>query len=1181
MKKLKYTYFYTTITVIIFITVYMFLTSNLFLNNFLLKTISSDMGIKISVKKIDLSLFNRELIITDYHIDKSDTFFIEGEKIKCKFSLLALIKKELYIKELIFNNSRISIYSKHQDLLIGNNSTTKISGKFFNKISFNNLSFNNSSLGIFKLLSNNGKNKILSIDDISFKLPVFTDNEFCKASFVGNFCVESENSKYKSSGKILSDINIFVDKNFNPLYINLNSKITDIRGFIENISFKNHNIILKTKIEINNGNLRVKSFKLKEYLKNELLSDIHLKGIIKYYPAFFDIGLNINSISGELLNTFSALLSDYQFIDSTRLNFAGRCLYKDEKFSSKGNLHINKLSIPEKKIENTDDSIVNVDFKYDFSTDIKEKVITVNDFNLKIKAPDNGKIDLYSKGKNVLDFKNNNLNLHKIDGMVFHSYNFNLDYVSNLLWNIFGIEDVNGRLNVVMGISGVDNNLMLKGPVEITSLMIKKGNFFVDNLNLKNNISCSLTEKFKIIFDDVSGILSKNNKKISQIKIKGLYDINSDNGILDISIPYVNYKFLDIFLGDNRESNIDKLIAENLDDISLCMENRFKFNLDRKIFLVDKLDIKLKKLNKVIADVETYQPLQFQLKNNEVVLADKLVRFKIKSNEYDLTSMNKYIPINIDKGKFNSQIDGEIYNDYKKIKLSGIFKIVGITFDVNNEQFKDLTISNQFDLKFTDLKNIELKSSRTELFKNKGFILSVLTTGNYNINEKIGKLKTTIVESNLAQFDEVSERYLKPHGIELLKVSGDLLFEFKNGFKELVSSGKFIGDELVFTNSDESKTVSTLSGKLDYKIKRTSENLKIEPLNLKINKDSDKLLDISLNALIPHNLKENIEIKLYSSNLNLEKIIGILINLDEGTSENNRINLKNINTIVNIYLENIYYGPFLKMDLDSKLTVKNGYLTLDPTILNLNKTPVYLKGDADFSKKGKLPFKFDVDFYDLNIVPFLKTYDEKVYEKSKGSISKFDLSLNGDLLNKKSLLSSLKGKLKASSKNLSIPFDFNKFDFMRILFIPFEVMTKVSGAFSGSNVPIFFANLMHFSNNIFTNARNLDIEHGDLLLAVDNRKIYIDEFTLNAVNSPMKSLNISGKLGFDGSINIIETIVGNNNFILPLVVKGSVDKPIPDNIKYIKLINANILSPLKTVFWNALNFPVNAVDNID
>ena len=291
--------------------------------------------------------------------------------------------------------------------------------------------------------------------------------------------------------------------------------------------------------------------------------------------------------------------------------------------------------------------------------------------------------------------------------------------------------------------------------------------------------------------------------------------------------------------------------------------------------------------------------------------------------------------------------------------------------------------------------------------------------------------------------------------------------------------------------------------------------------------------------------------------------------------------MKGRNSTVDIYFENMYYGPFLKMDLESKFKVKNGYMKLNPTILNLNKTPVYLKGYADFSQNDKLPFELDADFYDLNIAPFLKTYDEIVYSNSKGVISKFNLKLNGDLKNKNRLLNSINGKLKATSKNVSIPFDFNKFDFMRIMFIPFEVITKISGVFTGANMPRFFTGLMHFSNNIFTNAQNLDIDKGDILLEVYNKQVYIDTFTLNADNSPMKSLNISGKIGFDSSINIVETIVGNNNFILPLVVKGSIDKPIPDNIKYIKLINDNILRPLKTVLWDTMNLPVNVVEDID
>jgi hypothetical protein len=1181
MKKLKYTYFYITLTVIILITAYMFLTSNLFLNNFLLKTISSDTGVRISAKKIDLSLFKSELIISDYRINKLGIFSLEGKEIKCSFSILDLLKKKLYIEKLSFDNSIITVFSTQQNIFIKKTSPKKISNKFFNKISFHNLSFSNSSLGVFKLLENKEKKRIISVKNINFKLPVFTDGQLCNASFGGNFWVESENDKYESSGKITGDVNILVDKNFNPMYFDLNSNITNIKGFIENISFSKHNIIFEAKAEMNNDNLKIKFLRLKEYLKDQLLSDIHLDGMIKPNPFSFDFKLNIKSISGELLNTLSALVSNYQFIDSTRLSFNGQCLYRGDTFSSKGDLHIDRLSIPEKKLKKSNNSILNVNFKYDFLADIANKTVAVNEFNLKIKAPDNGKIDLYSKGENILDFKNNSLNLHEISGMVFHAYNFDLGYISNLLWNVFRIERVEGRLNAVMGLSAADNNLKLKGPIELSSLLIKKGNFFVDKLNLRNNIACSFTNKFEILFDDVSGVLFKDNNKISQIDVKGKFDVDSNSGALDVRIPYINYDFLNIFYGDHKETAFYKIVAGKLNDMSLDIENKFKFDLDNKIFLIDKLKLKLKDKENIAAVFETSHPLEIESKDDVIILADKLIKFKIKSTDYDLANINKYVPFTFKKGKLNTLINGEIYGDYKEIKLSGAFKLNNIALNIKNEQFTDLTISNKFDLKLIDFKRISLKSNITELFKNKKFILTVLTSGNYNFKDQTGKVKTKITESDLTRFDEIATRYLKPHGIELLKITGDLFFELKDGMDEFVSSGKFKGSELSFTNSGDSKTKRSYNGKLEYKIAKTNDYFKIDPLHFKINENSDEFLDFLLNVFIPEKSDKNIEAKLYSDNLNLKKIIDVANNFHRNSSGSNEIRLKNLNSFVNIYFENMYFGPFIKMDLESKLIIKNGYLKLDSTILNLNETPIFFNGNADFSSQDELPFKLGIDFSNLNIPPFLKSYDEKVYDNTQGVISKFDLNLNGDLINRQRLFDSLKGKLKATCKNISLPFDFSKFDFIRLMFVPFEVMTKMSGVFDGANIPTFFSSLMHFSKNIFTKAQNLDIEKGNILFEVYDQKIYIDKFSLNAANSPMKSLNVSGNLGFDGSLNIIETIVGNNNFILPIVVKGSVDKPIPDSIKYIKLVNSNFVRPLKTIFWNTLNLPKNLVNDFD
>ena len=414
-------------------------------------------------------------------------------------------------------------------------------------------------------------------------------------------------------------------------------------------------------------------------------------------------------------------------------------------------------------------------------------------------------------------------------------------------------------------------------------------------------------------------------------------------------------------------------------------------------------------------------------------------------------------------------------------------------------------------------------------------------------------------------------------GIKTLFLDGFINFDYTNGGRDFIFETKLRGDDLSFYETKDAPKLPLISSNIEaYLVKEKDEitfkkficNLNI-PKGIDVSGDyraeskqsnrinfqksdrsqyipSGRLANLAVNGkLCLQPGSERTKLKVFSEGMALKELIKIF-NSIEGVFV---INLKNANVDADLYLQNITYGADLTLDCKADVSIKNGFLKVDPMYLTLNNTPVSGAVKYDFNANENNYFYLAANASNIELPPLLCAFGSDIYSKSEGTISSFSAEMEGKGFTTKALERGFKGKLEADFENISLPDNTSQFDYVRLVFIPIEVIAQINNLFGDINLPFFFNNLIQYSNDVFSQTKNLDLTSGKINLVAKDGKVNIDECVFKGDGNPISKLVFNGAIGFDQSIDINAIVKINKIIIIPINIGGTVSKTITQPFK--------------------------------
>ena len=205
-------------------------------------------------------------------------------------------------------------------------------------------------------------------------------------------------------------------------------------------------------------------------------------------------------------------------------------------------------------------------------------------------------------------------------------------------------------------------------------------------------------------------------------------------------------------------------------------------------------------------------------------------------------------------------------------------------------------------------------------------------------------------------------------------------------------------------------------------------------------------------------------------------------------------------------------------------------------------------------------FRCSGEFSELDLQPYLA-----IFAKNTGvnlAMPRAEFSMEGTDFTEVALQSSLKARLKAEFKDISIPVELDrKSRLVRLIMIPLEAMpTFFELAEMNWSFKHEIRNCMNSISAIIKGKRNLEFQRADLELELDRGTLQIKDITLRGQEIEMET--IRGVLDLPTGKIDLKTVLVACGVRLPLDIEGSLNNPTPklrNALKDFFAVNAPLL----------------------
>ena len=694
------------------------------------------------------------------------------------------------------------------------------------------------------------------------------------------------------------------------------------------------------------------------------------------------------------------------------------------------------------------------------------------------------------------------------------------------------------------------------------------GKIYLDPLDIQLNIKkCFLSADFLNILGGLHGVVFNNTALNYSGRFlyskKRLQSIGSLN-LLDFSMSTGGFKFF----GDN-------LFDIHLKNNFICDFQQEKINV--KTFCLTVND----KKNKII-DLEF--PDKFSLtwskSKDRLKPEPDLPAIALNITNFDLSILEnlagRYLGLQLLKGTLNAKLNTSI-NEDMTIKLKGTTDIAKLGLGVNNTLMQTFNLKQNIDAEVISFKELIIKAIKTTVFVDSKEVTQLTSSGKINFEDQSGTIRTLVKKALIGALNNLSTPIIKDTlGIKTLSLDGFVDLDYKNGGQDLGLKANLRADDLLFYEVKNAPKIPALSGDIEAYFVKDKDKIKIEKFICDIDTPVNRLGNLAATGkfyLKPNSGRS--KLNLYSEGIDLKKSINIFNSITGIFT----INLKDANFDTNFYLQNIIYDR-LVFNCTANAAINNGFLKITPISLSLNNAPIEGEIKYDFNPNKNNYFYVALNASNIKLAPLLSTFGSKIYSRAEGSISSFSTKFEGKGFSLQALEQNFKGQLHATFDGISLPDNTSQYDYARLIFIPIEVISQINNLIGDVNIPLFFNNLIQYSNNIFSQQQNLVLNTGYISLNAKDGRIYIDPCIFKGDGDPIDKLNFNGSIGFDKNVDLNAIVKINQLIIIPLHIAGTVSNPSPDLMNFTTFMEDDFADPAGKGIFEILTTPESIIEKM-
>ena len=929
---------------------------------------------------------------------------------------------------------------------------------------------------------------------------------------------------------------------------------------------------------------------------NVSLSDFYTKVKLSNFSIQFNHGIDLKGETASFEYGLWSLFSGKIKIDNLALERAELNIKIESenqssektKIVSSGNIGDKQSTGFRQKIDISNLSIKNlsVALEYGTSGQIDPYKLNVNNFNLSIpKLANNSKAEIIYD----FSFKGNRGDLFEVD-----------------------VRKASGIINCYLGENLIPEQLSLSSVFDDVSGVSKTTRF--DNRTLKLDIELKYLKNNLAVNEFIFKDISLNEQKLLDINLKGYLSLNPLIAKVDVSDCLLPSNFLNI-LGTVYGISFDKTVLNysghmtyskndllfvgdlNLSDFSLSRPdlkflegNSLNINLKSDInYSFSKKEFKANIFNMVVTEKGRNVLELSLLEMLSLGRIDDKIKFKSSGapavnlviDEFDLSIIEnviaRYCNIHLLRGSLNSKIDASVEDENGEIKLKGSISISKGGGVLNKKQFKDVDLQQSIELNILSPEDITLKKLETILLVGSKEAVHFDTNGKINLNKNSGTVRVGIKRLSAGELNKLHLSFIKNIlGVRELSLNGFVQVDYSEGGRDFILKSKLKGDDLSFFEVKDAPFIPLLSGNIELFLIKQQESLTFKKFIGNVKTPKGRMGNLAADGKLYMSGPDRSKLNLYSEGIKLKELITVFNSIAGAFN----INLATINADTDFHLKNIAYGPFLIFDCEAALKIDDGLLNADPIYITMNKSPILGKIVWDFKADKNNYFNIAVNASNIDIYPLLNTYDSNAYSSAKGRISSFSTAIKGNGISLRNLEKSFKGYVTGTFHELSIPDNPVRDDYIRILFIPIEVIAQMGILFGKINLPIFFTDLVKYSRDIFNRMQNLELVRGNIYLVAENGKINFKQCVFYGTGNPVSWMKFNGSIGFDQRIDINTKVELDNLYIIPLHITGKVSDPNPNLFDLITFFEEQIAASAGHGFLDLLKVPELVLEKI-
>ena len=1171
---------------------YFFLTSNIFLSRIVVPALGRYLiKADYTTEHVKYNPFTSYLEAKGVLVGDSNNPFLTAKKASCYVNVFSLLNSTL---ELNFRD----IYIEDIDINFIKRKGEKWSIPWMYKtvppdevlkfdVDFTNINITNMNI---KYLQDIGYGKYpleAELIGLNVSSERIKNGQLAFLKYAGKINIISSVTGIENIGNIYGTNKVNLAEWSAPSQVSIGAVITDIYTGKEYPKIPNRTILFDLDIirQLENPLKNNMNLQIKDIINNKLDSALNASGQMNFYPFNFITDINANPIHAPSLRVFNNVLGNYDLGNAT-FSYLGKLFASRENFRSSGKLSLTNAVPTANNIPLTSGIPLDLLLNYSFDLDYAKQIALIKKLNsvlinqkeelvkiaLDKPMPINYGKDLSAKSSPPPTINIRTTDLHL--GILNKTIGDEVQILSGVLDS-----------NINLAIAPNSKILIIKGETKTKDVILDvvKTNKLI-NLNFNQQIDIELENFKNLKFNKYELDIYQKSDISSKVFISGNYDFYTKKGKLHTLIPFINQDFISLYqtIPDNNEK-ISSLIQKT-SPFDIYLENDLSFNLSKGfLFNVENLILifsnPVKNSSLILTLLEHFS---FSINKNKIVLNKDIVLNSDVKNA-DFVNIKDFLPesfpIKFKKGSFTNKLLLIVPKELNSLKIKGQMALLYSNLNFYNQYIRDLSVTTDINAVIYDTKAINLIDCTTELYTNGVQCLKAKTNGVLTFNKtKDSNLIITVEDIN-KYFANLFYEGISVN-INSLKATGKILCRFTEAGNNTFINGEINMSKAVFGDMKNDIKQTTVNGNLKFDVAGTEKEFKIKKLNISLLQKKKEIVQLDASGNFPVPINAGISIlSVNSNNVLLDKIAPIYLQLNrainktivQDSEEYDPIDFKGLNLNGDVNLHNVTYGKLINSSYHSKLDIKNNKITLIQRKSQINGTDIKYQGALETNHRRGYPYRFNTEFNNLDLEPFVKTFVTGEYKKAGGIVNSFILSLQGKGFTTKSIYKTLKGRLDIKLSKLSVPYQIEEYNVLKFLLAPLVILEQIRTMLPGGFLVNNFEKGITATRNILNNEKNIKLISGLIMLTARSGYVELNKVEfLGEKNEPVNYSDFYGSIDYDGNLDIYSKS-NISGLILPVYIDGTIKKPTPNFTFFIpKFLFLNILTILNPL--NILDF---------